>query len=74
MGEDWGLDTGYGVMGRGGVLGLIQIPRSGVVRAAGLNKHQPCTLNTDHRFWRHAPGCSAAWAGGNNLYQHKHLI
>ena len=43
MGEDWSLDTGYGVMGRGGVLGLIQI----LVRAAGLNKHQPCTLNTD---------------------------
>ena len=31
MGEDWSLDTGYGVMGRGGVLGLIQIPRSGGV-------------------------------------------
>ena len=73
MGEDWSQDTGYGVIGQGGVLVLIQIPSSGVARAAGLNKRW-IHAEYRHRSWRHEPGCSEVWAGGNNLYQHKHLI
>ena len=73
LGEDWSLDTGYGVMGQGGVLVLIQIHSGGVARAAGLNKRW-IHAEYRHRSWRHEPGCSEVWAGGNNLYQHKHLI
>ena len=73
LGEDWSLDTGYGVIGQGGVLVLIQIPSSSVARAAGLNKRW---IHAEYRrrSWRHGPGCSEVWTGGNNLYQHKHLI
>ena len=63
LGEDWSLDTGYGVMGQGGVLVLIQIPSSGVARAAGLNKRW-IHAEYRHRSWRHEPGCSEVWAGG----------
>ena len=38
LGEDWSLDTGYGVMGQGGVLVLIQIPRQQRRGAGGRSK------------------------------------
>ena len=70
------MEPGYWIWGNGpgrcaGV--LIQIPSSGVARAAGLNKRW-IHAEYRHRSWRHEPGCSEVWAGGNNLYQHKHLI